>query len=201
MIDFHLEINGHKERASFAVCGLGKKTIIIGETWLKQHNPSIDWKEGRMEFSRCPSSCGHTIQEIYEEEERIFMIMIDPSVSINSVAQDLAIEEEKKKVKKSFEEIVPQAYHGFKSVFDKKSFDELPPRRIWDHAIELKPGSTPSAGKVYPLSLDEQKQLRSFWTKTWHQEGFARPNPLWHLHSSLLRRSQASFDRFKIIGS
>ena len=80
-----------------------------------------------MEFSRCPSSCGHTIQEINEGEERIFMIMIDPSVSINSVAQDLAIEEEKKKVKKSFEEIVPQTYHGFKSVFDKKSFDELPP--------------------------------------------------------------------------
>src|SRR3981189_2071799 len=100
MIDFHLEINGHKERASFAVCGLGKKTIIIGEAWLKQHNPSIDCTRGRMEFSRCPSSCGHTIQEIHEDEERIFMIMIDYSVSINSVAQDLAIEEEKKKVKK-----------------------------------------------------------------------------------------------------
>src|SRR3981189_1652166 len=89
------------------------------------------------------------------------MIMIDQSISINSVAQDLAIKEEKK-VKKSFEEIVPQVYHGFKSVFNKKSFDELPPCRIWDHAIELKPGSMPSAGKVYPLSLDEQKQLEVF---------------------------------------
>ena len=40
---------------------------------------------------------------------------------------------------RSFEEMVPEQYRDFAPVFTKESFDELPPRRPWDHAIELKP--------------------------------------------------------------
>src|SRR3981189_1859786 len=159
MIDFQLEVKGNKERASFAVCGLGKKTLIIGEKWLKQHNPTIDWTSGKLEFDRCPSSCGHKMQVIDEEEERIFTVMTQ---EINGVAQDLANEEEKKKQKKKFEETVPTSYHNCRKVFDKGSFDNLPPRRIWDHAIELKPDAKPHVGKVYPLSRNEQEQLEVF---------------------------------------
>ena len=82
--------------------------------------------------------------------------------SIHNISQNLAIEAEKKKIKKSFEEIVPSAYHQFKAVFAKESFDEMPPSRPWDHAIELKPGLKPFAGKIYNLSPDEQKQLEVF---------------------------------------
>src|SRR5882762_7584875 len=94
---------------------------------------------------------------------------------INNVNQELAIKAEKKRIKKSFEDIVPIAYHQFKKVFDKDSFDELPPKRPWDHAIELKPGSKPYAGKVYNLTLDEQKQLESFLNDNM-QSGHIRPS-------------------------
>ena len=40
----------------------------------------------------------------------------------------------------------------FEDVFSKKSFDALPEQKVWDHAIELEPGSKPSNCKVYPLS-------------------------------------------------
>ena len=47
-------------------------------------------------------------------------------------------------------------------MFEKKTFDELPPRRPWDHAIELILGAKPLDCKIYPLSRDEQTQLEEF---------------------------------------
>jgi hypothetical protein len=32
--------------------------MIIGIPWLREHNPEVDWKNGLMKFTRCPSSCG-----------------------------------------------------------------------------------------------------------------------------------------------
>src|SRR5712692_10773041 len=96
------------------------------------------------------------------DEDRIFMVFQEhplETCSIHNISQNLAIEAEKKKIKKSFEEIIPQAYHQFKAVFTKESFNEMPPSCPWDHVIELKPDSKPFAGKIYNLSPDEQKQL------------------------------------------
>jgi len=45
---------GHKEKAVFEVCDLGKSTDIIGLTWLRKHNPEIDWKTGDIKFTKCP---------------------------------------------------------------------------------------------------------------------------------------------------
>ena len=60
-------------------------------------------------------------------------------------------------------ETVPKEYWEFKeSVFDKKSFDQLPPRRPWDHAIELIPGATLRDCKIYSLSAKEQEELDKF---------------------------------------
>ena len=50
----------------------------------------------------------------------------------------------------------------FASMFSKQSFNILPEPKEWDHTIELRPGSTPSGCKVYPLSLAEQKELIVF---------------------------------------
>ena len=59
--------------------------------------------------------------------------------------------------------MVPEHYLSqWKEVFSKSEFDQLPERWKWDHAIELVPGSEPFASKIYPLSLDEQKQLDEF---------------------------------------
>src|SRR3979490_2297753 len=50
----------------------------------------------------------------------------------------------------------------FESVFAKESFDELPSRKIWDHAIELELGSSPVNCKVYLMSPLEQADLDIF---------------------------------------
>ncbi|CAG8720966.1 13594_t:CDS:2, partial [Acaulospora colombiana] len=63
---------------------------------------------------------------------------------------------------KRFEDYVPDHYHKFRDVFSKESFDELPARKPWDHAIELKPGSEPFKCKIYPISPNEQAELDAF---------------------------------------
>ena len=75
-----------------------------------------------------------------------------------SIANSLA--EELKKNKKT--DPILEQYKGFEEVFEKAEFDTLPPKRPWDHAIELKPGLEPMGCKVHPLNLDEQKELNTF---------------------------------------
>jgi predicted aspartyl protease len=46
-----LQYNGHSERALFCVTGLGSQNLILGHTWLQDHNPEVDWKMGKVEMS------------------------------------------------------------------------------------------------------------------------------------------------------
>ena len=48
---------GHREKVTFKICDLGKVNLIIGYTWLKKHNPEIDWSTGEIEFIWCPLEC------------------------------------------------------------------------------------------------------------------------------------------------
>ena len=63
---------------------------------------------------------------------------------------------------KSFHVSVLRKFHDFKDVFSKVSFDNLPNRKPWDHAIELELGAKVSSTKVYPLSPNEQAELDIF---------------------------------------
>jgi len=57
---------------------------------------------------------------------------------------------------------VPTHLHEFADIFLKESFDELPPHREWDHAIELVPGAKLRDCKIYPLSSGQQCELNTF---------------------------------------
>ena len=220
-VNLFIRYGEHQERATFSITKLGGVKAILGHSWLKHHNPNIDWKMGTVELTRCPPSCRKTWMplptieedreeyrqpdrdkwgkiekgdhifmvdvEAYEEAKRKDQLMMSVQKALIEVAEETdgdivrvdnqffhiramgsisqqlyndAIGKEEKP--KTFEELVPAEYHQFKSVFTKASFDELPPRRPWDHAIELVPGSEPKSSKVYPMAPDEQRQLDEF---------------------------------------
>ena len=130
--------------------------------------PVIQEEDGQVDEPQVEPSSNE--QSEVEEGDRLFVCILRPVPStINAtqtVSQKLAEKHSKASKpnweKKSFEEIVPPQYHEYKSVFSKESFDELPDRKPWDHAIELKPGSEPHRCKIYPLSPNEQAELDSF---------------------------------------
>ena len=178
-VEMTIRIGNHVERLEFAVSNLGKSEMFIGYEWLKIHNPTIDWKKEKLEFNRCPIDCTPLIipnspEEEEEEEEddikiedgeRLFLVDLEKEIKLRAYqtkSSKLAEESQKGKEKKSFEENVPREYHEFKDVFSKQSFDELPPRRPWDHAIELLNEGAELNCKIYPLNLEEQKQLDLF---------------------------------------
>jgi len=57
VVDLVLRYKNHSERALFAVTSLGSQNLIMGHTWLRKHNPEIDWTTGEVKMSRCSGSC------------------------------------------------------------------------------------------------------------------------------------------------
>jgi hypothetical protein len=43
-----LGINRKEEPTLFFIAGLGKDNVILGLTWLRKHNPIVNWKEGTL---------------------------------------------------------------------------------------------------------------------------------------------------------
>ena len=66
-----LRYNGHSERALFSVTGLGRQNLILGHTWLKDHNPEVDWRTGKVEMSRCSPRCCNGCRTDAREERKL----------------------------------------------------------------------------------------------------------------------------------
>src|SRR6202522_3679211 len=57
---------------------------------------------------------------------------------------------------------VPEEYHEFADVFNKKKADTLPPHRPYDLNINLEEVSSPPVGHMYSVSQSELQALREF---------------------------------------
>jgi hypothetical protein len=180
MVTMELHINSHVEKVDFAVTDLGDGEVFLGHDWLKRHNPTVNWQDGLLVFNRCPPEClpildiGSIDFDPKKVEyphsqltvERILMVDLQPVMNIRArgtISTELAHQATREVKKKSFNEQIPSYLHEFRDVFDKKDFDELPPKRPWDHAIELIPGKELRLDcKIYPLSRTEQEELDKF---------------------------------------
>lgn len=63
-VSLMINYQGHKEKAVFEICDLGKTKCILGYTWLWKHNPEIDWGLGEIKMTRCPSECNVAIRKM-----------------------------------------------------------------------------------------------------------------------------------------
>jgi hypothetical protein len=57
VVELIIHYEKHSERASFAVTGLGRQNLILGITWLREHNPEIDWRTSKVEMTCCLPCC------------------------------------------------------------------------------------------------------------------------------------------------
>jgi len=90
-------------------------------------------------------------------------------------------------------EQIPDEYHEFLDVFDKKKADRFPEERIWDHKIELKDRFIPKSFKNYNLTPMNKWNWINFWKKTWKKDTSDCHNPPWLPHFSLsLKKMQES---------
>jgi hypothetical protein len=157
----HCRLQRREERKKIRM----KRKKLRGLPKLLEDSDGEEEEETSEEFSR-------------SEGDRIFVAVLNPVEEVNAtqtISQKLAEQALKEDKIKTFEEMVPKEYHSFRDVFSKETFDELPPKKLWDHAIELKPGSEPYSSKIYPLAPKEQAELDAFLTENLNS-GRIRPS-------------------------
>ena len=137
-VELRFVIQGHATCGWFHVVDLRNKSMIIGMTWLKEHNPVIDWKSGQIEFQRCPKTCGadstsHHIQALIIKS-RTFMVdtsdafinEISHGIHVTTHSTRLAIDAYKDKKVHTFEDILAGPYAEYADIFSDQGFTELP---------------------------------------------------------------------------
>lgn len=161
--DVDLAVGTLVQPEHFLVTNLGTNKVILGLPWLERHNPKIDWRARLVELIDQVT----TEATQYQAKQAILQ-----ELTITAFTQQEAL---KHKDTRTAEEMVPKQYHKFLTVFDKKAAERFPPSRPYDHAINLKPGFTPRAGKVYLLPVTEQKLQDEFLDfNLW--KGYIRPS-------------------------
>src|SRR5258708_14631972 len=106
-----------------------------------------------------------------EPRDAIYTVFIPPEWAEHHIratdtpSQQLAQEAQKAEVSQPLEDVVLAQYHNFRDIFSKEAFDELPPWKVWDHAIDLSPGTELPHSQTFPLSPAEQKELDNFLQK------------------------------------
>ncbi|KAK3563211.1 hypothetical protein QTP86_018263 [Hemibagrus guttatus] len=70
---------------------------------------------------------------------------------------------------------IPACYSRFRDVFCPKKASKLPPHRPWDCAIDLIPGEPVPRGRIYSLSLPEEKAMEEYIMEALAQ-GYIRPS-------------------------
>ncbi|XP_061611195.1 complement C1q tumor necrosis factor-related protein 1 isoform X1 [Phyllopteryx taeniolatus] len=135
--------DSHSERISFHVFDAMNHDVILGNPWLKLHNPHIDWSSGQVMSwgSNCARNCfkppcdvqGHVSKDNPQTPSA------DPDLSQ-----------------------VPTCYQDIKDVFSKSKAKSLPPHRPYDCAIDLLPGTTPPRGRLFSLSGPEHKAMKEY---------------------------------------
>jgi len=64
VVPLEIEINRYKEQLEAAVTDLNRTNMFLGHDWLIKHNPEVNWKNGTIQFTRCPGSCKMKTQGI-----------------------------------------------------------------------------------------------------------------------------------------
>src|SRR5882724_3669952 len=71
VVNLMVQYKDHSEQATFHIMGIGRTTIILGHTWLMEHNPEIDWHTGEISMTRCPTPCRPKTTEEPNRPDRI----------------------------------------------------------------------------------------------------------------------------------
>ena len=176
----------HAEDVCLMVLNLGQKQIILGMPWLKKWNPMINWITKQITIPRpikrrdsvplheCLSSW---TDFLVPQRYILWWLGMDADLktarhfekhkawlngeNIGKVTISMQIAQETKPQ----EAILPDWCKDFEDVFSEIMHSQLPPHRLYNHIIDLKPDFVPKIAKVYPLNPQEMETCKTFVEK------------------------------------
>jgi hypothetical protein len=157
-----MKIGTHSEWIQFDVTYLGTHEVILGEPWLRRHNPTINWRGKVVTLTDCDCP---TVKPTLRRE--------DASLGQEEVCAT-SQEPEDLPQASSLDKIPVQYREEFKELFEE-TLDEtaLPAHQPWDHEIPIEEGKTPPFGPIYQMSETELAVLKEYIDKNL-KKGFIR---------------------------
>ncbi|XP_048028346.1 receptor-type tyrosine-protein phosphatase H-like [Megalobrama amblycephala] len=133
--------------------------VVLGCPWLEQHSPTISWHTGEILKwgEHCFSSCF--------SELPVPKSPCSKKISVCTTSIESPIK------KRSTD--IPSCYAPFSDVFCPQRASKLPPHWLWDCAIDLLPGEPVPRGRIYPLSVPEEKAMEEYIEEALNQ-GYIR---------------------------
>ena len=166
------------DTVKFMVARLSRPQVILGMPWLQKWNPKIDWtqytidlrtsslesndhlvtnalnpdnKVSQMFSQRYPQGVERTLRERPPSKESN-----EEQVNKVTISMEIAMAEKLKEIP------IPDFCTDFADVISEKTYNQLPPHRTFDHAIDLKDTFVPKIAKVYPLNPAEKEACKAF---------------------------------------
>ena len=159
-----VQIGQHKEALILDVIPTQGHNVILGLPWLCKHNPSIDWKKGKLVFDS--PYCRGRHEKACE----------NPNPSERRIREVKKGELEPGEPRQSPTDCIPAEYRDLCEVFEEVSDDQaLADHQPWDHEIPIQEGKAPSYMPIRQLGEQEQKELREY-VDTNLRRGYIRPS-------------------------
>ena len=167
-----LQHRHHYSRISFEVAPLaGDYNIIIPRWWLAKHKCDLLASNSRIKFTSGECQCKCT----KERNKSGFSLEWDNSILDNpeaGILEMVAAAPSSDDLKAAIRR-VPEAYSEFIPIITAEMAEVLPEHLAYDHAIDLKEGTTPPWGPIYVLNETELEELRN-WLKKMTDMGAVR---------------------------
>ncbi len=143
----------HVENIQLLVLEGATTDIILVHLWFAQHEPQISWRTGEvLKWStQCFPNCFPCLPQ---PSPCVTKIITLNSTSIESPIEKQCID-------------IPTSYSPLQQRLLPKEGLPTTPHRPWDCAIDLISGEPVPKGKIYPLSLPEQKAMEEYIEEAW----------------------------------
>ncbi len=173
----------HHEDITFDVVELATQDIYLGMPWLRQHNPSMDWRKGVLRFENCEHFIArhpaHRQRTMADEETNVQWNIASKKDDFHERRSGSADTVQGHRTVDTLElpdgvEVPSEYLKEFKDLFrEETTIKALPRHQPWDHKIRLLPGKEPGFGPIYPLSERELQVLREYLDENL-KKGFIR---------------------------
>jgi hypothetical protein len=181
--DLEVQTGATKRKMRFFLTGLGDRDVILGYPWFAAVQPKIHWAKGWIDFSQLPVVLRTEAAARTKFLPRTINVprkLQRPPMHIAFVTfpsrRQTYLSQLAEKATSNLPPTLPNQYKRHTKVFSEEESQRLPGPRLWDHAIELKPGAPATLpGKVYALTQAEQQALEEF-IKEHQRKGYIRPS-------------------------
>ncbi len=143
-VDMSTRTRGKRTRLRYFLTDLGENQAILGYPWFASAQPKIDWAKGWIDYAQLP-----IVLQSDNADKAVFATRVKGRKAVIR--------------RTKIDERVPHQYRAFMDVFSDEESKKYPPKRPWDHRIELKPGAPATMiSKTIPLSTTERQELQEF---------------------------------------